>query len=123
MFSYTAPFIQYTHARIKSILRKVDAIEDVNATIQLNEKEKNLIKILHEFPQVLTEAGNNYSPALIANYVYELAKEFNGFYHDYSILKEENVDVKNFRLQLAMFTANTIKNGMHLLGIKVPERM
>jgi len=119
----TAPFIQYTHARIKSILRKVDAIEDVNATIQLNEKEKNLIKILHEFPQVLTEAGNNYSPALIANYVYELAKEFNGFYHDYSILKEENVDVKNFRLQLAMFTANTIKNGMHLLGIKVPERM
>ena len=119
----TAPFIQYTHARIKSILRKINVIDGVKTTIQLNEKEKNLIKILHEFPQILSDAGNNYSPALIANFVYELAKDFNGFYHEHSILKEENEDVKNFRLQLALFTANTIKNGMKLLGIKVPERM
>lgn len=119
----TAPFVQYTHARIKSILRKEDAKTYEAEQVVLNEKEKGLIKLLHDFPAVLQEAGNNYSPALIANYVYELAKEFNGFYHDHSILKEEDVNVRNFRLHLASFTANTIKNCMQLMGIAVPERM
>jgi arginyl-tRNA synthetase len=119
----TAPFVQYTHARIKSILRKESPQTYLEENITLNEKEKSLLKTLHDFPAVLHEAGANYSPALIANYVYELAKEFNGFYHDHSILKEENTDVRNFRLHLATFTGNCIKNCMHLLGIRVPERM
>jgi len=119
----TAPFIQYTYARIKSILRKANEFNNVSTNIDLNEKEKGLIKLLHEFPQVLIDAGKEYSPALVANYVYELAKDYNGFYHDHNILKEENEEVKNFRLQLSSFTATTIKNCMGLLGISVPERM
>ena len=119
----TAPFIQYTYARIKSILRKASEFNTVSTNIDLNEKEKGLIKLLHEFPQILTDAGKEYSPALVANYVYELAKDYNGFYHDHNILKEENEEVKNFRLQLSSFTATTIKNCMGLLGISVPERM
>jgi arginyl-tRNA synthetase len=119
----TAPFIQYTYARIKSILRKASEFNTVSTNIDLNEKEKGLIKLLHEFPQVLIDAGKEYSPALVANYVYELAKDYNGFYHDHNILKEENEEVKNFRLQLSSFTATTIKNCMGLLGISVPERM
>ncbi len=119
----TAPFIQYTYARIKSILRKANEFNNASTNIDLNEKEKGLIKLLHEFPQVLIDAGKEYSPALVANYVYELAKEYNGFYHDHNILKEEKEEIKNFRLQLSSFTATTIKNCMGLLGISVPERM
>jgi len=119
----TAPFIQYTYARIKSILRKANEFNTVSTNIDLNEKEKGLIKLLHELPQVLIDAGKEYSPALVANYVYELAKDYNGFYHDHNILKEEKEEIKNFRLQLSSFTATTIKNCMGLLGISVPERM
>jgi arginyl-tRNA synthetase len=119
----TAPFIQYTYARIKSILRKASEFNTVSTNIDLNEKEKGLIKLLHELPQVLIDAGKEYSPALVANYVYELAKDYNGFYHDHNILKEEKEEIKNFRLQLSSFTATTIKNCMGLLGISVPERM
>lgn len=121
---HTGPFIQYTHARIKSVLRKaeMDFASD-NNTIQLNEVEKELIKSVYDFDAVVEEAGKTYSPALIANYVYELTKLFNRFYNEYSILKEENTDLKKFRLQLATTCAQTIANAMNLMGIRVPERM
>ena len=123
----SAPFIQYTHARIKSILRKAKEnsieLEQCDNTLNINEKEKFLIQILLQFPTVLREAGENFSPALIANYCYDLAKEFNQFYHDFSILKEENSQIRNFRLQLCKAVASTLKNAMGLLGIELPEKM
>ncbi len=124
----TGPFIQYTHARIKSVLRKADDLginynEALNVQTVLSEKEKYLIQLLTEFPTTVKQAGDEFSPALIANYIYELVKEFNQFYHDYSILKEENKDLRNFRLVLSASIGNVIKNGMGLLGIEVPERM
>ena len=124
----TGPFIQYTHARIKSVLRKADeqgishkSLTDKN--IPLSEKENYLVQTLTEFPQIVKEAGDEFSPALIANYIYELVKEYNQFYHDFSILREENADLKVFRLVLSETIANVIKTGMGLLGIEVPERM
>jgi arginyl-tRNA synthetase len=121
---HTGPFIQYTHARIKSVLRKseIDAGSD-NSGIQLNALEKELVRSIYDFTAVVDEAGKTYSPALVANYVYELTKLFNRFYHDFSILKEEDVAVKKFRLQLATVCARTIATAMNLLGIEVPERM
>ena len=121
---HTGPFIQYTHARIKSVLRKaeMDFASD-NKAVQLNDVEKELIKSVYDFDAVVEEAGKTYSPALIANYVYELTKLFNRFYNEYSILKEENMDLKKFRLQLAKTCAQTIANAMNLMGIRVPERM
>ncbi len=124
----TGPFIQYTHARIKSVLRKA-AEQDINFDAGLNtslvisEKESYLIQLLSAFPAVVKEAGTEFSPALIANYEYELVKEFNQFYHDFSILKEENEALKQFRLVLSASVAKVIKTGMQLLGIEVPERM
>ena len=122
----TGPFIQYTHARIRSVMRKAaDAgfvIGDYSA-VEPNEKEIALIQRLADFPAVVNEAGRNYSPALIANYVYELVKEYNQFYHDYSILREENEAVRSLRLTLSDCTSQVIKTGMSLLGINVPERM
>ena len=121
----TGPFIQYTHARIKSVLRKSG--EDYNAvdisTVAPNEKETSLIQKLADFTVAVTDAGRNYSPALIANYVYDLAKEYNQFYHDYSILKEQDEKVRAFRLLLSATVADVICRGMSLLGIEVPERM
>ena len=123
----TAPFIQYTHARICSILRKaaeagIKPLAEVPA-MPLVADEVELIKSIDEYPSVVKAAGDNYSPALIANYVYELAKEFNGYYHDYSILREENEAVRLMRLTLIAQVARVIKAGMGLLGISVPERM
>ena len=122
----TGPFIQYTYARIRSILRKAKdnniSITNIKDTL-LNDKELNLIKSIYEFPEVVVNSASNNNPALIANYVYDLVKEFNQFYHDFSILKEENSEVKNHRLAIAEFTGLTIKNAMKLLGIDVPERM
>ena len=124
---HTGPFIQYTHARIKSILRKAKeqnipfAISKDLATI--NTLERDLIKFIYEFENVVEESGKAYSPALIANFVYELTKTFSRYYHDHSILKEENETVKQFRLALIEQCALIISNGMHLLGIKVPEKM
>lgn len=122
----TGPFIQYTHARIRSVMRKAaDAgfvIGDYSA-VEPNEKEIALIQRLADFPAVVNEAGRNYSPAVIANYVYELVKEYNQFYHDYSILREENEAVRSLRLTLSDCTSKVIKTGMSLLGINVPERM
>jgi len=124
----TGPFIQYTHARIKSVLRKaadqgIDFSQSLNVETVISEKEKYLIQLLTEFPATVKQAGDEFSPALIANYIYELVKEFNQFYHDYSILKEENPDLRNFRLALSETIGKVIKTGMGLLGIEVPERM
>ncbi len=123
----TGPFIQYTYTRIKSVLRKAEeaGVKIVPGDIHtvLTEKEQNLIKLIAKLPAVVKEAGDNYSPALIGNYAYELAKEFNQFYHDYSILKEENEQVRNLRLLLAQQCSVAIQNAMGMLGIGMPERM
>jgi len=124
----TGPFIQYTYARIRSVLRKAEE-SGYRAQVQeqladcLADKELSLIKNLYEFPVVVKEAGNNYSPAVIANYVYELAKEYNQFYHDYSVLYETNSDLRDFRILLSDQTARVIRTALYLLGIEVPERM
>ncbi len=125
----TGPFIQYTHARIRSILRKAEAggIEcqgplPVEAA-QPNEKEAALIQKMNEFGAAVEQAGKDYSPSGIANYCYELTKEFNQYYHDYSILGEQDSDTRRLRLVLARNVAKTIANAMSLLGIEVPERM
>lgn len=124
----TGPFIQYTHARICSILRKAQEAgmnipEQLAVDIQLNEKEEALIQMLAEFAAVVKQAGVDYSPSGIANYCYNLVKEYNQFYHDYSILREENEAVKTFRLALSANVAKIVRTGMGLLGIEVPERM
>lgn len=124
----TGPFIQYTHARIQSVLRKAaesnfaaSASEDVAE--KLSEKEQYLIRLLTKYPNIVAEAGNEFSPSVVANYVYDLAKEYNQFYHDHSILKENNSDIRGFRLSLSLLTARILKSGMYLLGIEVPDRM
>ncbi len=124
----TGPFIQYTHARIKSVLRKAADMQlvatvDADAALNLSEKEISLVQMLGDFPGVVKEAGDEYSPAVVANYVYDLAKEYNQFYHDHSMLKEENEQLRAFRLTLSRNIAKFIKTGMSLLGIEVPERM
>lgn len=121
----TGPFVQYTYARIRSVLRKsdeADAATDITA-YEPNEKEIEIIQRIADFPSVVSEAGRTYSPALIANYVYELAKGYNQFYHDYSILKEENGVARAFRLHLSRTVADIIRRGFSLLGVEVPERM
>ena len=124
----TGPFIQYTYARICSVLRKaaeqgITLPNQLAANIALSEKEEGLIQLTSDFESVVKDAGNEYSPAIIANYVYDLVKEYNQFYHDFSILREENEDVKVFRLVLSANVAKVVKKGMSLLGIEVPERM
>ena len=122
----TGPFIQYTYARIRSLLRKAaeDGIRPVEyTTVETGEKETTLIQTLADFPSVVESAGAKYSPAIIANYAYSLVKEYNQFYHDCSILKEENESVRSLRLALSAATARTIATAMGLLGIEMPERM
>lgn len=124
----TGPFIQYTHARICSVLRKAresgfEIPTSLDVNLDVSEVEANLIQALANFPVVIRQAGAEYSPALIANYVYDLVKSYNSFYHDFSILKEENESVRAFRLVLSQTIAKVIKLGMSLLGIDVPERM
>jgi arginyl-tRNA synthetase len=123
----TGPFIQYTYARIQSVIRKGEGKgivlqKDINVE-SISQKEKDLLKRIALFPSVINEAAINYSPAVIANYCYELVKEYNQFYHDHYILGEANVEIRNFRLILSSSVANVIKNGMNLLGIEMPERM
>ncbi len=118
----TGPFIQYTYARIQSIAQDIQLTID-NGQLTINEKEMELIQKLAEFPAVVKEAGVSYTPSVIANYVYDLVKEFNQFYHDYSILREEDEAVKRFRLVLSANVAKIIRLGMGLLGIEVPDRM
>ncbi len=124
----TGPFIQYTYARIRSVLRKaVEAGTVIPQTltpgVQLAEKEVSLIQKLNDFPTVVGEAGKNYNPSTIANYCYELTKEYNQFYHDFSILKEEDSGKRLFRIVLSETVAKILKEGMGLLGIEMPERM
>ncbi len=123
----TGPFIQYTYARIRSVLRKAAEngakLQEADLYIGISAKEQDLIKSVAKLPDVVQEAGATYSPALLANYAYDLAKEFNQFYHDFSILKEEDVALKNFRLLLARVCAEALKNAMGMLGIEMPERM
>ncbi len=122
----TGPFIQYTYARIRSVLRKAaDAGYKPEGydTVVPNDKEISLIQHLADYPSVVAEAGRSYSPALIANYVYDLVKEYNQFYHDYSILNETDDAVRSMRLALSAEVAEVVKSGMGLLGIEVPERM
>lgn len=124
----TAPFIQYTHARIQSILRNAAqqniAFEKKHLKdVRLSEKEENLIQLLSNFPIVVEQAAQEYSPALIANYIYDLVKEYNQFYHDHQILKEADENIRALRLLLSQNVARVIKRGMSLLGIEVPDRM
>lgn len=123
----TGPFIQYTYARTRSIERKaVEAGVDVGnapAPANVSEKECSIIKMLNDYPSVIRQAGTDYSPSGIANYAYELAKEYNQFYHDYSILREEDTAVKAFRIVLTRCVGKVIKSAMNMLGIEVPERM
>ena len=123
----TGPFVQYTYARIQSVLRKaadkqVSEAFDASA-VALNDKEISLIQRLADFPAIVAEVGRTYSPALVANYVYELVKEYNQFYHDYKILGEENADLRGFRLTLSRTVGDIIRQGFWMLGIEVPERM
>ena len=122
----TGPFIQYTHARICSVLRKAaeqGIAYDTKAKATLIAEEIELVKMLSEFPATVAAAGENFAPSMIGAYIYELAKSFNGYYHDHSILREENVEVRKLRLQIAATVASVIRKGMKLLGIDVPERM
>jgi arginyl-tRNA synthetase len=124
----TGPFIQYTYARIRSILRKANESgitipETLLNVTGISEKEIGLIQMLSEFPNVVKQAGNDYNPSCIANYCYELVKEYNQFYHDFSILREEDESKKMFRLVLSESVSKVIRTGMGLLGIEVPERM
>ena len=124
----TGPFIQYTYARIQSVLRKavdsgIEIPQAVASNLEIAEKESFLIQMLANFSNVVAEAGREMSPAMIANYTYDLAKEYNQFYHDFPIAKEENDQLRDFRLVLSKLTGEVIKNGMRLLGINVPDRM
>ncbi|MES2727730.1 MAG: arginine--tRNA ligase [Bacteroidota bacterium] len=122
----TGPFIQYTHARIKSILRNAGSADysnfDINNTT-LNKAERNLLFTAYQYPQAIADAGKEMSPGIICNYAYDLAKAFNHFYHECSVLKEENTDQRNFRIQLVQLSAHIIKSSFALLGIDVPEKM
>lgn len=124
----TGPFIQYTYARICSLLRKadlskIDYTHQDNTHLKITNREISLIQNLAEFPNIVKQAGEEYNPGVIANYTYELVKEYNQFYHDCTILKEENHNLRSFRLQLSLNIAKTIKKAFWLLGINVPERM
>ncbi len=124
----TGPFIQYTHARIRSIIRKASELGiSVDSNVDLEyifgPKEITLLKLLHDYPEITKQAAESMSPALVANYAYELAREYNQFYHEVVILKEENEIKRNFRIALSDFAGNVIKSAMSLLGIQVPERM
>ena len=124
----TGPFIQYTYARIQSVLRKakeagIEIPAQLPAGIELSEKEEGLIQMVADFAAMVKQAGEDYSPSIIANYTYDLVKEYNQFYHDFSILREENEAVKVFRLALSENVAKVVRLGMGLLGIEVPDRM
>ena len=124
----TGPFIQYTYARIQSVLRKatengIVIPAELPTDVVLSSKEEGLIQMVADFAAVVKQAGTDYSPSVIANYIYELVKEYNQFYHDFSILREENEALKQFRLALSTNVAKVIRLGMSLLGMEVPDRM
>ncbi len=121
---HTGPFIQYTYTRIKSILRKSENLTDENFdSISIQSIEKEIIRFIYDFEAIIAEAGKSYSPALLANYIYEFTKLYNRFYHECPILKEENSQIRNFRLHLSKVSAQVLYNAMSILGITMPERM
>jgi arginyl-tRNA synthetase len=119
----TGPFIQYTYARIRSVLRTAGDYDREVPQTALNDKEIDVIRLVHEFPSIVKEAAREHNPAVVANYMYDLAKEFNQFYHDHSILNADDVAERLFRIHLSAIVGRTIEKGMELLGIEVPERM
>jgi arginyl-tRNA synthetase len=124
----TGPFVQYTYARVQSVFRKaaekgIDTSMQLNEDVELTDKEAGVLKIISNFPNIVKDAGETYSPAIVANYVYYLAKEFNQFYHESSIVYEEDEAKRSIRLALARAVGQTIKQAMWLMGIDVPERM
>ncbi|MEX2371770.1 MAG: arginine--tRNA ligase [Bacteroidales bacterium] len=119
----TGPFIQYTYARIRSVLRNSGTINADIPHISLNEKEVGVARLIHDFPDIVKTAGEELNPSVIANFMYDVAKEFNQFYHDHSILNAEDSDTRLFRIHLSRIIGNILENGMGLLGIEVPERM
>ncbi|HLO92654.1 MAG TPA: arginine--tRNA ligase [Lentimicrobium sp.] len=120
----TGPFIQYTYARIKSVLRKAEGLQiDFGKTDEMHQRELSLAILNYSYPQIVAQAAQEHAPSVVANFLFELAKEYNQFYHDLTILKEENDDKRSLRLALSKLTSITLKNGMNLLGIEVPERM
>jgi len=119
----TGPFIQYTYARIRSVIRKGEGIPKSIGDIQMNVKEVSLIRMMHEYPEIINEASRNLNPSLVANFLYDLAKEFNQFYHDYSILSADNQEQVGLRLLIVEAIGQIVESGMNLLGIEVPERM
>jgi len=120
---HTGPFIQYTHARIKSVLRKAEYDGGTGTVSTISVYERDLIQALGNYPQAIEAAAKDFSPAQLANYVYEVAKVYNKFYHEETILKAEDAQVKQFRLQLSAIAGRVIADSMRLLGIQVPERM
>ncbi len=120
---HTGPFVQYTYARIKSVLRKADVKYDAEQNVEMNALEKELVRSVYDFEAVIEESAKIYNPSIVANYAYELTKTYNRFYHEFSILKEENQNIKIFRIQLSKLCAQTLANAMGLLGIKLPEKM
>lgn len=123
----TGPFIQYAYARIQSLLRKANekgiTITKPDTDVTISEKERAITRLLFDYPEIIKEAGKEYSPAILANFIYELVKEYNGFYQETPVLKETNPKLLNMRLVLSSFTGNIIRSAMRLLGIQVPERM
>jgi arginyl-tRNA synthetase len=124
----TGPFIQYTYARIKSVFRKAEQMKvaydlKIPQKIVAGSKEIDLIKLLRKFSETVSEAAATYSPALLANYCYELAKEYNQFYHDFSILGEQDPAIRNLRIAISSITSEILSSGMWLLGIEMPEKM
>ena len=119
----TGPFIQYTYARISSVIRKGEGIPKLIGDLQMNVKEVSLIRMMHEYPEIINEASRTLNPSLVANFLYDLAKEFNQFYHDYSILSAENQEQVGLRLLIVEAIGQIVESGMDLLGIEVPERM
>jgi arginyl-tRNA synthetase len=119
----TGPFIQYTFARIMSVLRKGEGIDRSAGVLDMNDKELALIRMMYEFPEIIRESADTLNPSLIANFLYELAKEFNQFYHEYSILSAEDPGQVSMRLLIVEVIGKVIESGMEMLGIEVPERM
>lgn len=119
----TGPFIQYTYARIQSVLRSAGEYDAAIPQVDLNEKETDVIRLVHDFPGIVATAAQEHNPSVIANFMYDLAKEFNQFYHDHSILNAEEQDSRTFRIHLSRIIGDMIEQGMGLLGIEVPERM
>jgi arginyl-tRNA synthetase len=120
---FTGPFVQYTYARIKSILRKESVNPDFAGSGQLEKLEKALLVLLDQYSDIVQQAAIEYSPAVVANYIYGVAQTYNTFYTAHSVLKAENEEKKQLRLQLCQLTSNVIRHAMSLLGIRVPERM